>query len=170
MKRQAEQEAGGDDWDELLEKCQSPEKKAAKREKKEKKRVQALEDGKKYAASSYNMHIPESELDLWASKYKPKLSLAELEKRLKQKVIPQFQDLNEEGSEGFYSCLHYIKCYNVCEKWLHEHLNELGWSENMTGYKPVQACSSVSELLQAYSECYRMAVKQAVLLCKRSSN
>jgi len=160
-----------DQLDTLLDKLTDPTVKQKKKEKKEKrqeeKRERIVESDKKYAKDMFNHDPTSEEVTLWKSNVNAiVLDLTTLQKLYDESVASLIEYKKLDRLDGLYCVLDFVNCAEYTKTWLEIQMTKLGWKTNMTLYHPIAVSNSTDELLSATLECYRMMIKQMMLLVK----
>lgn len=165
-----------DETEDVLERFTDPVKKRKRKEKKEKKeddkRQKIVNDGKKWAKDEFNTPPTPEQLVMWNQYVDATraLSIAELERLVEesQALTTEFIEYqNLPKIDGLYAVMNCLNAFIHCGTWISKKLTEMGWKINMTGYDPVAVSHSTQEVLTATLECYRMALKQMLMVKKQ---
>jgi hypothetical protein len=161
--------------EDLLDRFTDPVRKQKKRKKKEEhrqaKRRKVFLDGKQFARDKWLEPPSLAERQQWLKHFQKPCTpplIPPIGSEEEQNDMDWLADaMNMEltvSTDPFQCIADFANMVTRCNQWLQEHLKELGWSRNETGYQPVEAAYSVAELLHATWQCYHMAVKQASFL------
>lgn len=170
--------AENDDPDEdVLDRFSDPAKKRKRKEKKDKqdqeKKLKAVNAGKRWANDEFNTPPSPEELEIWRSFVTtplPTLSdLESLQRDAEHMTVESLGYIPLARTDHFFCVMDCLSAMHHCEAWLNERLARVGWKINTTGYEPRAVSHSTKEILPATLECYRMALKQMILLVQHSS-
>jgi hypothetical protein len=96
------------------------------------------------------------------------LSLSDLHLLLEKLSTDTIGDVTGEQPQKSYHRL-FLSQAAHCVQWLDEFLQCIGWSENRTGFSPVQEAVNVEELLEQTLKVARLALKQRIQVWEDST-
>lgn len=162
--------------EDVFDRFTDPVRKRKKKEKEEKERkkrkLELLSIGKKFAKDFFNDSPSDQERKLWSQYVADSLpSVSELEQKLADfKGVDGLDESlinpKKKAKAGLKAAFSYLAVAYHCAGWLEQNLAALGWKTNMTNYCPSAVSHSIPEIVEATGECYKMAVKQMILLIK----
>jgi len=155
--------------EDILERFTDPTKKRKRKEKKEEavqqKCSKICNDGKLFAVDFFNTPPTKEDVVLWETQViLPLPEIAMLEQLLVESHIDMINYTPLARLDGLFCVLDFLSAADHCSNWLEKSLQKVGWKRNMTSYHPVSVSHSSKELLSATLECYKMSIKQMILL------
>lgn len=158
----------------ILKKFQDPVKKRQRKEKRnkqeEERKAKIVNAGKRWAKDEFNSAPSAEELSTWKKLLLdtvPSMEhLEEMKLESESMTVESIKYVPPLRTDGLYSIMNFVSAMDHCTNWLNSRLTETGWKMNATNYDPVAVSHSTTELLAATLECYRMAIKQMILIVK----
>ncbi len=163
----SDSEGEEDVFDRFTEPKKKRKRKAARKDKKVKRRLANFMAGKLLAADCFNDAPTEAERALWSKQTLPvRLAQSELEAWLERVEPDDIKFERWPNRSGLLAAYELFDACDFCKNWFEVQLRRVGWRMNMTGYHPASRCHSTNELLFAYAEALKMAIKQMLLLVR----
>lgn len=135
-----------------------------KKQQEAEKTQKIVESNKEYAADKFNDPLSIEEFTRLKTYIRSPVKavkwLSQLWHHAQQHHCDVINYRSQETSGGVCCVFDYLQAAVHCQTWLNHNLAHIGWTNNCTGYDPVEVSNSTAEVLQATYECYKMAVKQ----------
>lgn len=154
-------------FDELLDDFTHPKTLQKRKIKQEAKQKKLETQREQKNADDYFNEIPdEKQLMMWKNHINYIPSLDVLNKLFDESSIEIIDYKRLDCIDEMFGVLDFIACAKHIQCWLEIQMAIIGWKNNLTMYNPIAVSNSTSDLLKTTLECFRMMIKQMILVIK----